>query len=892
MAIAWATAAVFGAQHVQSPDATWKTIHTRHYRIHYPASGDFEGFAKAVAGRVEGIHDLMKPWVGYEFPGPTDIVVMDPVAAANGSTTAMRNRPFIILWRTPPDSDGGIAHGHDWVDMLVPHEMVHLHHLTWANRQTGLYERLQWVPQTSKVAWKCPAWLTEGYATLLEGRLTGMGRPHGLYRANILRLLAREGRLPRYKDLDKGPGRYLVSSAFLGWLEQHGPAKAKAFPELWLRLSSSRYPTFEAGFQATFGQGPEIAYTRFCAELTHDALEMERKVTQAGLREGTLWSYVPHPVLNLSLSPDGTRLLARLQDPKNGGFWLWDIQAPLANASTKAKDRKRDPDLPEEAPDLFPEREVSDRLSSIDGQVPEHPHWAAGGVRYRVRQSDEEGVQHFVERTWKVENLSTTAPTIEYLYPKLDGSKWMILAEGKRLSLPFEPFGPVSWDRTTRMLYASKAVQGIASIVRLSFDPASLNPFGEATILTRTASAALAPAPTPDGKALFFIIPRLEGAEIRRLELKDATRSLTPWAEASDLYAPGTIRPPADEASLLPNPTEPPPARAYRVLDSHHVSVRIGGTDSPSGHSTQIGLGGQDILPRLDWEVVASIEDAGTNGARGAFAGGTWRGWTWAPRLQVFSEYDRPSQQKFLPVQGWDQEHRGIELGVGRDWLNLGDGLRVQGALATERVESIDSGNYVSRALAWSKARQKTTWEQNGWQFTAGGEAQGALGRTSADKWNLTRALVTFGGGYRWAAVQLIGEAGRINGQPTRLDRFQFGGQDQGLSPSSLQVNTVFQPALPAHLESGDRFARWRAETPFGLYIEGSSVWDGMQARPSFLRVMGLEAHFDSRDFAPYVNNFIRKFFGALEFRVGIHEALDGPTRHKGVYTYGLLARF
>ena len=819
LAIALTATVAFGSQHIQSPDAAWKTIHTSHYRIHYPAAGGFEAFAKEVAARIEGMHSLMQPWIGHAFSGPTDVLIMDPIANANGMTFPDQHRAHIILWRTSPDSEWEIAHGRDWVEELVPHELVHLHHLTLPDRKPGFFRRFFWGPGISAVNMKCPAWVSEGYATMLEGRLTGMGRPHGAYRAQVLRLMAREGRLPIYKDLNKDYGRYLVSSAFLAWLEQHGPAGEKSLPELWLRLSSSRYPTFDEGFQATFGQSPETAYNRFCAELAHDALEVERRVTLAGLREGELWGFVPHLVQDLSLSPNGTRLLGRVLDPKEGGLFLWDVKAPLADAASKAKRAKKDAELPPEIPEQFPARQVSMRLSTVDGQVPGRPRWSTEGIRYRVRRSDKEGVLHLVERIWNPGGASTLEPSIEPIYPAWEGTQWMVTVEGKRWPLPFETMGPLSWDKARKRLYATRVVQGIISIVRLDFDPALDHPFGAEMVLTRTASAALYPAPTPDGKALYFMVPKAKGAEIRRLDLEKVSGTLTAWIEDPTPFVPGTVRPPADEASLIPAPEEPPAAQDYRVAESHHLSARFGGVIDPSGKATQIGIGGRDILPRLDWEVLGSFGDPGTHGEgpQGALAGVSWRGWAWAPHLQLFSEDDRPSQQRFVPVQGWDQERRGFELGVDRAWLNLGEGLKVQGALAAERIETLAGGSPVSRRIVWTKARQNADWELNGWSCAVGYEAEGAAGHTASQNWNLGTALVSFGGGYRWTAVNLIGEAGRLGGSPTSLDQFQLGGQDHGILPSSLSVNAVFQPALPTHLAAGDRFERWRAETAFGL---------------------------------------------------------------------------
>jgi hypothetical protein len=119
-----------------------------------------------------------------------------------------------------------------------------------------------------------------------------------------------------------------------------------------------------------------------------------------------------------------------------------------------------------------------------------------------------------------------------------------------------------------------------------------------------------------------------------------------------------------------------------------------------------------------------------------------------------------------------------------------------------------------------------------------------------------------------------------------------LGGQDQGLVPSSLNVNAVFQPALPLHLASGDRFAHWRADSSLGFYVEGLSLWNQGASRHAFLRVAGWEVKADSRDVLPYLSDTVRRMLGATELRMGVHKALDGPTRNKAVFTLALLARY
>jgi hypothetical protein len=74
--------------------------------------------------------------------------------------------------------------------------------------------------------------VSEGYATYVEGRLTGSGRPYGVMRPAMLRQWALEGRLPTYAQLSSWGDfqgmamAYLVGSAFLEWLASNAARRA------------------------------------------------------------------------------------------------------------------------------------------------------------------------------------------------------------------------------------------------------------------------------------------------------------------------------------------------------------------------------------------------------------------------------------------------------------------------------------------------------------------------------------------------------------------------------------------------------------------------------------------------------------------------------------------
>ena len=197
----------------QSTDESWRTVHTEHFRLHYPA--DSEAWALHAAQRLEAIRALVAPAVGHAPRQIVDIVVMDPFAQANGFAIPFLNGPRMGVFPTAPDPADGIGHYRSWAEDLILHEDVHLAHLLRPSRNPFLRLLLGGIGGISPISVESPAWVVEGYATVLEGRLTGLGRPNSDGRAAFLRTLAADGQLPPYDELD-GSRRWSSGSSAVG----------------------------------------------------------------------------------------------------------------------------------------------------------------------------------------------------------------------------------------------------------------------------------------------------------------------------------------------------------------------------------------------------------------------------------------------------------------------------------------------------------------------------------------------------------------------------------------------------------------------------------------------------------------------------------------------------
>ncbi|MDR1841918.1 MAG: hypothetical protein LBQ86_08370, partial [Holophagales bacterium] len=884
---------------VQSPDAHWKTIKTPHYFIHYPANpkGGFEAFAMEVASKIEGIHAKVAEWVGFEAKGPTNVLIQDPYLEANGATIPLLNMPIVLLYKTPPEPDSGIGHYDNWVDLLVTHELVHLHHLMRPQNDRSLSEKLFNLP-LGPIMLKAPRLILEGYATMLEGRITGTGRPHSAYRAAVIRAWALQGKLPDYEAASETGGfrggsmAYLLGSSYLEWLESQNPEEPDILRDFWKQLASKKRRSYSDSFNATFGTDPKGSYDRWRAEVTYDAVAWERNAKANGLiREGQLIARFDSEITDLAVSPDGTKLMARLTSGKKPGIRIWDLTAdPEAKKKKDPMPEKPDPNEVEDRKPEFTEPKIFKTIGRYNGALPRRAWWTGDNqVTFEVRLPDAEGM---LKPAFKAMDLKTK---------RLSSASAPLIAENTEFT----------WKDTG----------GVWNIVRKM-------PDGTEQQITRTLSAAWQPAPTPDGKALYYVRLTATGCEIRKIDLTQAAIEPAPSFDTESLLVQNAILSPPNEPSLLPPPDKTDiSASNYSVWDSHHTSISTGYSLSPSTASYQLGLGGSDLLGRLDWFALGSFGLA--RGPRGAALGMAYRGWRAAPSLHAFSSLEKPSAQRYEPISGMDRERRGAELAF--TWERLGmSPIYVKTFAAWEKVESVESAPTAPTGIvlparpsfaAWESARSIGSSGQNAtdvnrylvgvasafsvrrsrgdWGIGANIAFQGAIGRTELS----AEADNEAGADNDWKATMLkaglriktpVGpfnislEEGRVHGDYTALDAFHLGGQNSGLVPASLDINRVQQPALPGYLQIGDRMRKWRADYGFiaYAYYEKSAVWLSGEDI-NYTGVAGLEVRLGEILGSDSLN-----FLGlAPSITIGIHRPLDGVMKNRTVVTLNVFGR-
>jgi len=377
------------------PSLDWMTTRTRYFEIHYPSSMAL--WTMDLASRIDAVRDAVSAFVGYAPPGRVTIIVEDPLNQSNGFANVPLERPFIVLWPTPPDPSGVLGSNRDWPELLAVHEFAHIAHLVRPTRNPR--ERRLWglLPiRIGPISRRAPRWAVEGYATYVEGRLTGLGRPHGAARAAYLRQWALEGRLPTYYQLSfsnefaGGAMPYLAGSAFLEWLvEQRGESSLVA---VWRRLSARQPRSFAQAFAGVYGSQPDELYGRFTVDLTRRATAVRDTLARAGLDTGTLVQRRRWATGDPAVSHDGRLMAVSLPNRTTPGpLVVWRTEERVDTArERRARDQllRLDPEDVAAVPGEPRPKVALATLRPMHGRGFHSPRFFADSARLLVAHDD------------------------------------------------------------------------------------------------------------------------------------------------------------------------------------------------------------------------------------------------------------------------------------------------------------------------------------------------------------------------------------------------------------------------------------------------------------------------------------------------------------------------
>ncbi|AHG90575.1 hypothetical protein J421_3038 [Gemmatirosa kalamazoonensis] len=404
LAAASLAVARLGAQSMEpyvpiAPAAAWRTLETPHFVFHFPR--ELEPWTRDVAARIEAERDAVRALVGWAPCDRVTVLVADPYNQANGSAYPFLRGPAMFLWPVPDEPRDAVGTSSAWTQLLAVHEFAHVAHLTRPTRNP-LRARLAMLLPTNigPIGPKTPRWVWEGYATYVEGKLTGGGRPFGAWRPAVLRQWALEGRLPTYAQISGTAGfaggsfAYLAGSAYFEWLvAQRGDS---SLPYVWRRLTARTPRTFDAAFAGVFPGSPAELYARWSAEVTAEAIAAERALRETGLAEGTLVQRLRGATGDPAVSRDGARVALVVRTPGRASrVVVWrtgaeprDTTRERAAARLRRRARVRDPEDVPATPYLPPPKRAVATLRSRDGRAFRDPRWLPDGERILLERDE------------------------------------------------------------------------------------------------------------------------------------------------------------------------------------------------------------------------------------------------------------------------------------------------------------------------------------------------------------------------------------------------------------------------------------------------------------------------------------------------------------------------
>jgi hypothetical protein len=680
----------------QTPAADWRTVETPHFRVHYPRP--FEAWTMRAATHLESIRDAVAREAGYVAETKADVIVTNPVARANGLTYTLLDTPRIVLYAEPAEAAGQLGEFGDWIDLLVTHEMTHLVHLDRRSRNPAR-RALELLLPIGPIALNAPRWVNEGYATVIEGRLTGSGRPSSAFRAAVLRKWAESGQLPTYAQLDSDyrflgmSMAYLMGSAFLEWLEARNGAGS--LPKVWARMTARQPRGFESAFEGVFGDSPRKLYGLFTTELTQRAHE-------EGLHEGELWQDTSRGTGDPAVSPDGKQIALVIRDEHRSKlvvFSTGENEEEKKHEERIAKMLERDPqDVAPVRTKPLPRKPVHS-LTMPDGGDIESPRWMGDGIVFTHRVPDTNGDLHRDLFVWDFHHVRRVTHGADVYDADVipSGSEGPGWAGGATLPVrAAHPPGP-SLPLGATAFVAVRSRFGMTQLVTVSND-------GDVRPITEPSIDRVVSHPRVNGNRLAYVAhtnvdwqlvvddktipfdgnvadPEWSGNDIYATVLANGAIDIVrfPAGERVTRMSGGAFQPaPSPDGRLFFMALEPDgfklhvlprvdvvtplpatrrnagttfesrttsPPRPYGIGRQERTWI-LSGNDAPGAHTTEAGVRIGDVVGRLDTIVVASFGDI-----RGATIAPLWRGLPIALGAQAYEAREAIGKQHGLEMR-------------------------------------------------------------------------------------------------------------------------------------------------------------------------------------------------------------------------------------------------
>ncbi|HKN57652.1 MAG TPA: hypothetical protein VJV97_02310, partial [Gemmatimonadaceae bacterium] len=272
------------------PNEHWRTLHTRHFRVHFTPAVEEEARRAAVNAErayTELSTELVPP------RGTIDLVVSDNVDYVNGYATPFPSNR-IVVYAHPPTDASGLRNYDDWNALVVTHELTHIFHL---DRSRGIWRFAQAIFGRNPLLFPNlyePRWVLEGLAVYFESRLTGVGRLESSEHSMMARAAALANRVPTLQELSPGTSRfpggeviYVYGSLLFDYLSRtRGPGSVREFVERGAKtpipfiLTVTSRSAFGISFQTAWRQWSDSVLREM--RKPHDVMPGWRQLTNAG----------------------------------------------------------------------------------------------------------------------------------------------------------------------------------------------------------------------------------------------------------------------------------------------------------------------------------------------------------------------------------------------------------------------------------------------------------------------------------------------------------------------------------------------------------------------------------------------------------------------------------
>ncbi len=300
------------------PGKEWKSIWTKHFRVHFPER--LTPVAQKTARILEELYPKVTAQWNWEPFRYTEVVVVDNTDEANGMANLIPYN-WILIYAVAPRPDSSLAHYDDWLRTLLAHEFTHIVQLDAVG---GFW----WLPRlvigkTVAPSGMDPKWMREGLAQYDETIYTRGGRGRGAYSEMVVRTAVITDTFPPIDVADgmgwRWPGYkapYIYGIKFVQWLvDTYGEEKLHQFDR-----RTRRSPLL-----AMINHQARNVYGKTFYELWREWQQSLQKRYEQELAEIRAKGITPSTVLleNIrdrqyaapALSPDGKRLAYVVSSP-------------------------------------------------------------------------------------------------------------------------------------------------------------------------------------------------------------------------------------------------------------------------------------------------------------------------------------------------------------------------------------------------------------------------------------------------------------------------------------------------------------------------------------------------------------------------------------------------